>query len=324
MFFSQNRNPFEPPTLRERILSSPVKYLLTLTYTFFTQLRSPPIPLKPTVRVVCISDTHTHTWDDIPSGDILIHAGDLTNAGTIKELQHQINWIDSLPHKHKIAICGNHDTYLDTKSRKHLTEEERNGELNWKSIHYLQHTSTTLTLKTPDYGTRKINIYGAPQIPQCGGENFAFQYNRDRDAWSNTVPDDTDILVTHTPPRYHRDLFAPWMGCCYLLEEVWRVRPALHVFGHVHSGAGREVCFWDEGQRVYERGLGRDTGKGFVRGVLSVGSWVDLVGVVYLGVLGVVWDRVWGGEGKSTVMVNASLMYRNTGRLGNGVQVVDI
>lgn len=37
------------------------------------------------VRFVCISDTHNQTLR-LPKGDVLVHAGDLTNQGTFSEV----------------------------------------------------------------------------------------------------------------------------------------------------------------------------------------------------------------------------------------------
>lgn len=39
------------------------------------------------LRVVCISDTHNqHASLDIPPGDVLLHVGDCTNHGTLREV----------------------------------------------------------------------------------------------------------------------------------------------------------------------------------------------------------------------------------------------
>lgn len=37
-------------------------------------------------RIVCISDTHNYTFK-LPKGDVLIHAGDLTNQGSYAEVR---------------------------------------------------------------------------------------------------------------------------------------------------------------------------------------------------------------------------------------------
>jgi len=64
------------------------------------------------LRIVCISDTHN---DDctagLPDGDILIHSGDMTDDGTMPELQAAYDWITALPHKLKLVIAGNYLTY---------------------------------------------------------------------------------------------------------------------------------------------------------------------------------------------------------------------
>jgi len=273
----------------------------------------------PHLRIVCISDTHTNTFP-IPDGDVLIHAGDLTNKGTVAELQAQIDWLSSLPHQYKIAIAGNHDTYLDARSRKTLSTEEQVEELDWKDIRYLQHGGTTLKF----VNGREIVVYGAPQIPKCGGSNFAFQYDRGLDAWTGTLPKRVDVLVTHTPPKYHMDLCSPWLGCEYLLKEVWRVRPALHIFGHVHAGAGREVLQWDDMQEIYEQSMSKRGAKGFLRQVINPLLWIDAFKVLVHGVIGLLWDRIWAGDIRATTMLNASLMVNNSGQLGNPVQVVEL
>lgn len=64
-------------------------------------------------------------------------------------------------------------------------------------------------------------------------------------------PDDVDILITHGPPRAHLDTLR--LGCLALLGEVWRVRPRLHIFGHVHEGYGTDWLGFDAVQEIYER-----------------------------------------------------------------------
>jgi 3',5'-cyclic AMP phosphodiesterase CpdA len=69
------------------------------------------------VRVVAISDTHSLTHNikyDIPYGDILIHAGDFTQCGRLEEVVDFNNWIEKLPHKHKLCIAGNHELSFDS------------------------------------------------------------------------------------------------------------------------------------------------------------------------------------------------------------------
>lgn len=171
-------------------------------------------------------------------------------------------------------------------------------------------------------GGRELSFYGAPQIPQCGGSDFAFQYQRNNDAWSGTIPLGTDILITHAPPKSHLDLPAS-LGCEFLLKEVWRVRPKVHVFGHVHAGYGRENVFWDKSQKIFEQSNARNE-KGVLKDLVAVGNWIDLVRLGLHGTMGILWSRVWGGDGGGTIMVNSALMYRSTGKLGNSPHVIEI
>jgi predicted phosphohydrolase len=61
-------------------------------------------------RIVCISDTHArHRLTVVPEGDILIHGGDITRHGSLEDVEDFDRWLKTLPHKHKIVICGNHD-----------------------------------------------------------------------------------------------------------------------------------------------------------------------------------------------------------------------
>ncbi|KAL9013321.1 MAG: hypothetical protein Q9173_001977 [Seirophora scorigena] len=318
-FLTPPSSPFEPPSPLFHLLSSPLRVVVEHIYFFFLLLRGSALQApdpSSSIRLVCISDTHGKEAS-IPSGDVLIHAGDLANHGTAAEIQEQVDWIASLPHHHKIMIAGNHDGFFDPSSRQ---DSDIHNAIDYKGIHYLQHATVTLTF--PGVRDRQLNFYGAPQIPACGGDDFAFQYPRQKDAWSGTIPCAIDILVTHTPPRHHLDL-PQGMGCEFLLKEVWRVRPKVHVFGHVHAAYGKESVFWDEGQKAYERVCARKTSS-LLRDSFDPPAWLDAAKVAFYGIQGVVWSQVWGEAGTGTLMVNASLTYRSTGKLANAPQIVDL
>ncbi|KAI0484603.1 Metallo-dependent phosphatase [Xylariaceae sp. FL0804] len=223
------------------------------------------------ISVVCISDTH-NSQCELPLGDVLIHAGDLTQSGSAAELQAAVDWLARQPHPVKIAVAGNHDLLLDAAldaaARDHDNPASGGGRarrvaarraIRWGDVRYLQDSAATVTVRG-----RELKVYGSPRSPRHG-DCWAFQYTRSRsddddDVWAGSVPDDTDVLVTHGPPRAHLDSAsgsgggARSLGCEHLLRELWRVRPALHVFGHVHAGYGHEgdVRF-DALQAAYEQ-----------------------------------------------------------------------
>lgn len=61
-------------------------------------------------RIVCISDTHGYGPPDgafkLPKGDVLVHAGDLSNQGTLNELRKTAEWIERADFEVKIVIAG--------------------------------------------------------------------------------------------------------------------------------------------------------------------------------------------------------------------------
>ena len=59
-------------------------------------------------RFVCISDTHNRTNADtfIPEGDVLLHAGDFSMVGAPGEIEHFVEFMKTLPHKHKVCLEG--------------------------------------------------------------------------------------------------------------------------------------------------------------------------------------------------------------------------
>ncbi|QUC16854.1 uncharacterized protein UV8b_01095 [Ustilaginoidea virens] len=311
-------NQWENLTMLDHLILSPLNYLASSFYRLVLHLRGTPFRPprhKAAVRVVCISDTHDQTVDVAP-GDILIHAGDLTNNGTAADIQKQLDWLKSLPHAVKIVVAGNHDSYFDIRSRCD-DDRRRAARLDLDGIVYLQGESSVHTIKE-----REISIFGAPDIPECGPKSFAFQYSPAQSPWLSKVPPQTDILVTHGPPKHHLDLD---LGCPQLLREVWRVKPRLHVFGHCHCAYGKESVYWDDMQIAYERLLSRPP-RGFFRDFIPNQSWVDMSAVVFHGIHSVLWKWLMGGpgSGQGSLMVNAGQMYKNTGRAVSRSIVVDI
>ena len=117
-------------------------------------------------RIVCISDTHNQT-PKLPKGDVLIHAGDLTNAGTAADIQKQLDWLRDQPHPVKIVVAGNHDSWFDKRSRGE-DDLKRGTKLDLEGIDYLEGKKVIKEIKG-----RSISIFGAPDIPECGPKEFA-------------------------------------------------------------------------------------------------------------------------------------------------------
>ena len=118
-----------------------------------------------------------------------------------------------------------------------------------KSITFLNHESSEIRLVKEDGPRTTFKIFGSPYSPARG--RWAFGYPRDPPEQASSlwdkIPLDTEVLVTHTPPKYHcdesRDHGAA--GCEILRQTLWRVRPCLAICGHVHEGRGVERILWD-------------------------------------------------------------------------------
>ena len=190
------------------------------------------------MKIVCISDTHAKTLPDseMPAADVLVHAGDVTNNGKRLQMESMSEWFRHLAdtkYANIVFIAGNHDFMLDG-FRKEDSEYAIEGRLfRHLSIHYLRDSGITIDGKY---------FYGTPWT--ISGD-WAFSemdrmHRRDR---FNKIPMYTNVLISHGPPYTIRDqtdnggLYMS-VGDIELLGAVDRVRPELHVFGHIHDGAG--------------------------------------------------------------------------------------
>ncbi|OAA62326.1 Metallophosphoesterase domain protein [Cordyceps fumosorosea ARSEF 2679] len=305
-------------TLLDHLLLSPLTFITIQLYHLLVWLRGRPFRPprgKAPVRVVCISDTHDLTVH-VPDGDILVHAGDLTNDGTAADVQKQLDWLRGFAHPVKIVVAGNHDSYFDPRSRRQ-EDVRAKAKVQLGDILFLQGDMTV-----QEVNGRKISIFGAGDVPECGPTEFAFQYTPVTQPWYNRIPPQTDILVTHTPPKHHLDLD---LGCPHLLREVWRVKPRLHIFGHCHWAYGQEAIYFDEMQAAYETLLSRPR-RGPILDFIPNRSWIYMWKVVYYGVQGVAWKWLMGGprSNQGSIMVNAAQMVGDTGRIKSRAVVVDI
>ncbi|RGP78570.1 hypothetical protein FLONG3_3295 [Fusarium longipes] len=314
----RRRNQWEPMTLIDHFLSSPLTYIAYLFYHIVLLLRGRPfLPPrdKPAIRVVCISDTHDLKVD-IPRGDILIHAGDLTDSGTVADIQKQLDWLKEQPHPVKIVVAGNHDSWFDKKSRPE--QDARSGaKPDMDGLIYLESALTVQKVKG-----RTVNIFGVPDIPEIGPKEFAFQYATDNHPWLSKVPPQTDILITHCPPKHHLDL---GLGDSNLLREVWRVKPRLHVFGHVHYAYGKESVFFDDFQQTYERIMSRPR-RGPILDFVPNEAWLDYLRFLAQGLHAVAWKWLMSGprSNNASLMVNAAQMHGNSGKVKSRAVVVEI
>ena len=185
--------------------------------------------------IECISDTHGF-FPELKGGveDLLLYAGDFSpGRGSLVETIKFLDWLDNQPHKRKILVAGNHDFICERDPGLFQTLVNSH-----KSITYLKDSQTVF---------KGWKIYGSPWQPWF--YDWAFNAPRDgeklRQIWA-AIPNDTDILVTHSPPYGIMDQCPEHVGCKLLRDRVLEVKPKVHCFGHIHQGEGAYLKVYPE------------------------------------------------------------------------------
>lgn len=172
------------------------------------------------MKILHLSDTHGahRRLLKLPDADIVVHSGDFCMIGEEKEALDFFNWFCDLPYRHKIFIAGNHDSCLYGATIDGLDS----------NVHYLCNSGIDID---------GLKFYGVPMfLEDCISSRQTRYYS--------SVPEDTDVLITHSPAYGILDLddsingeFINY-GSEEILESVMRIKPRLHLFGHVHRQYG--------------------------------------------------------------------------------------
>jgi len=184
------------------------------------------------MKIWAISDSHCkHLWLDIPDPkevDMVIHAGD---AGGHRDLSHNdgemrefLIWFSNLPYKYKIYIPGNHDTSVEANFHNFATD--------YPNITVLIHQSINI---------EGINIFGSPYTPSFG-HGWAYNVARHKiSKYWEQIPLNANIVITHGPPKGILDYtkansnYYEKVGDSSLLDNIVKVNPKYHIFGHLHD-----------------------------------------------------------------------------------------
>ena len=195
------------------------------------------------MKLTIISDTHgkhKHITGDLPGGDLLLHAGDLSSMGHEHEIREFASWYNKQnKYDHKVFIAGNHDWGFEINPEK---AKEIVG--LYPDITYLQDDWVNVGDGDPhDTDVNTVKIWGSPWQPEF--YNWAFNLPRNgevlKEKW-DMIPDDIDILITHGPAwgilddvEGNRNVH---LGCELLAERIKQIKPKIHICGHIHTGYG--------------------------------------------------------------------------------------
>lgn len=192
-----------------------------------------------TIKICALGCLHGHL-PEIPTGNLLIITGDLTRNHGAEEFFDFFDWFIEQPYDKKVLIGGNHDTYLPgCFSRKDILGYglgECLGIHEDCDFEYLENSGT-------EY--KGLKIWGSPNSLLFDGINprcTAFATDEEGlSMWYKDIPEDTDILITHTPPYSILDLCDHYRSCGSraLLNRVRKVAPSHHFFSHIHECGGK-------------------------------------------------------------------------------------
>lgn len=180
-------------------------------------------------KITFISDTHNkhNHLKNLPGGDILIHAGDISSMGYKHEIQQFCKWFKVQDYTHKIFIAGNHDWGFQN-------HPDQVAEI-------LDFYAPIIYLQDQLIEVEGLKIWGTPWQPRF--YNWAFNLDRGveiQKKW-DLIPNDLDILITHGPAMGILDMvagkFEP-LGCQNLADTILQKKPKIHVCGHIHTGHG--------------------------------------------------------------------------------------
>lgn len=178
------------------------------------------------MRIVAMADTHSsHKNLRVPEGDVLVHAGDLTDMGRIPQIREVLDWMRSQPHPHKIVIAGNHDFGFQN--------EFETVEPLLEGLTYLHDSGTEID---------GLSFWGSPWQPYFGGWAFNLERGRPLAKKWELIPQNTGVLITHGPPHGFGDNVGyERVGCKDLKARIRVAKPFLHLFGHIHEDRGNWV-----------------------------------------------------------------------------------
>lgn len=180
------------------------------------------------MKIVITSDTHGK-HDQLPvglNGDVLIHCGDFCdgfyqNKEDIKRIDR---WFGEQSFHYILCVGGNHDYVAQTHNPK---------ERLFQNATYLTDSGVTID---------GIHFYGAPWIPTLDRWAYYLPDDQLKSKW-NSIPDNTNVLITHTPPWYILDTptdSSCHCGCAHLAARIADLKHLqVHCFGHIHANYGR-------------------------------------------------------------------------------------
>jgi Icc-related predicted phosphoesterase len=225
------------------------------------------------MKILHVSDTHSFHRQFPDSRfegiDVMVHSGDESNYRdpyrNKEECLDFIEWYKNVPIKHKIFVAGNHSIAIE---RRLITP----GHFSEAGIIYLENAATIID---------GVKFWGSPYTPTFG--EWAFMKKRETigRVWEH-IPEDTDVLIVHGPPKGVRDLShdrdgkLEFCGDGSLMKKCFKMKDTLKLmlFGHIHDSPGCDnqgVSHYSKTNTIFSNAACVDDGR-FDLGLTSFGN----------------------------------------------------
>lgn len=221
-----------------------------------------------------MSDTHNLHWSveerfPLQEAELLVHTGDFSEDGSEEQVASFVAWLRHIAGRFVaiVVIPGNHDwrtirRRVDEGEVAAETAAGRGFMRQWLELHG---GGLPENCHLPDHeGVQLCGLvlWGSPWCPwhpadDTEGDEIPEKYWELMNAWLDVkggaeeaqeqlhrfgeIPEGMDMLLTHGPAERIFDcLGTPGLGCgsAVLKRDIYRAKPRLHLFGHVHEQRG--------------------------------------------------------------------------------------
>ncbi|CAL6002643.1 Calcineurin-like_phosphoesterase [Hexamita inflata] len=190
------------------------------------------------LRTTFISDLHgQYQRLKLPGGDLLLCCGDILSSSksqkqTVQQISDFCQWLNNQSYSVKIFVAGNHDLIFEAEKDAVKTIVSQ-----YSQIYYLLFEHV------------ELNINGIP-LKIFGGPYYQYYYSQVKQCFKlteekrieilNKIDPDTDIIITHGPPKGFCDISNQGnsCGCQNLVGKIIEIKPRLCAFGHIHEAGG--------------------------------------------------------------------------------------
>jgi len=186
------------------------------------------------MSISAIADIHDNFFFQAKDCDVLIIAGDLFYYEELDGIDKFCRWLRGQKAGHKLVVAGNHDSRVFLNPEKRIDAIEKIKEAGG------------IYLEDETHVINGVRFYGIPWCEKRNKDKGTRGFWRNSQAMkekANKIPLNTDILISHSPPRGILDLNFKNESCgsaalrerCEMFKYNENFKPMVNIFGHIHE-----------------------------------------------------------------------------------------